>query len=507
MLDMHALASALHILGSSAGCWVWILPGLIIGLAGSAMPGVAISVTMAVVLPLTLQMDLMPSLVFLTSVYTGGVFGGSVPAILMNIPGTPASYATTFDGYPMTLKGEHNEALGYALFSSTLCCIVGYIVLLLVIEPMAHMVIKVGPLEMLIVALWGLALLGSLGSEYVTRGFLAAAFGILISTIGMNTAGYTRGTLGIPYLLAGVSPIAAMIGLLAAGQLLTLATKDYLIEVERGRDVSLRRILIGCRNTLKHPAVLLRGAIIGIILGMVPGTGSAVTNLISYAETKRTSKDHATFGTGNPKGVIAAESAVASGDSGSMATMLSLGIPGHGAVAVLLAAFTMHNVVPGPSLVRNQMDLIYAIILSNLFQAVALLGVGILFIYAASHVVKVRSRYVLPIVFALAIMGIYSVDGTTSGPITMFVFTIIGVAMNRYKYPVSAAVVGILLGRMLETQSILTYEISGGSFGYILQRPAAIVLLAIMPLSLISTALSKRRQSQRAQVESAAVLS
>ena len=182
MLDMHALASALHILGSSAGCWVWILPGLIIGLAGSAMPGAAISVTMAVVLPLTLQMDLMPSLVFLTSVYTGGVFGGSVPAILMNIPGTPASYATTFDGYPMTLKGEHNEALGYALFSSTLCCIVGYIVLLLVIEPMAHLVIKVGPLEMLIVALWGLALLGSLGSEYVTRGFLAAAFGILIST-------------------------------------------------------------------------------------------------------------------------------------------------------------------------------------------------------------------------------------------------------------------------------------------------------------------------------------
>jgi putative tricarboxylic transport membrane protein len=307
VLDMHALWSAAHILGSSAGCWIWIVPGLVIGLAGSAMPGVAISVTMAVVLPLTLQMELMPSLVFLTSVYTGGVFGGSVPAILMNIPGTPASYATTFDGYPMTLKGQHNEALGYALFSSTLCCIVGYILLLLVVEPMAHLVIKIGPLEMLIVALWGLALLGSLGSEYVTRGFLAAAFGILISTIGMNTAGYTRGTMGITYLLAGVSPIAAMIGLLAAGQLLNLATKDYLIEVEKGRDVSLRRILIGCRNTLKYPAVLIRGTVIGIVLGMVPGTGSAVTNLISYAETKRASKDSATFGSGNPKGVIAAE--------------------------------------------------------------------------------------------------------------------------------------------------------------------------------------------------------
>ena len=298
-----------------------------------------------------------------------------------------------------------------------------------------------------------------------------------------------------------------MIGLLAAGQLLNLVTKDYLIEVEKGRDVSLRRILIGCRNTLKYPAVLARGTIIGIILGMVPGTGSAVTNLISYAETKRASKDSESFGKGNPKGVIAAESAVASGESGSMATMLALGIPGHGAVAVLLAAFTMHNVVPGPSLVRNQMDLIYAIIMSNLVQAVALLGVGILFIYAASHVVRVRSRYVLPIVFAFAIMGIYSVDGTTSGPITMFVFTLIGVAMIRYKYPVSATVVGILLGRMLETQSILTHQISGGSFAYVLERPAAIVLMVIMALSLISTALSKRRQSRRAQMENAAVVS
>ncbi len=504
---MHALQSAIEILGSSSACWIWIIPGLAIGLVGSSLPGVSISMTMAVVLPLTLQMELMPSLVFLTSVYTGGVFGGSVPAILMNIPGSPAAYATTFDGYPMTLRGEHNEALGYALFSSTLCCIVGYVLLLLVVQPMAHAIIKIGPLEMLVVALWGLALLGSLGSQYVTRGFMAAAFGILISTIGMNTAGYSRGTMGIPQLLAGVSPVAAMIGLLAAGQLLNLATKDYLIDVGKAREVSLRRILTGCRNTLRYPGVLARGTVIGIILGMIPGTGSAVTNLISYAETKRASKDGASFGTGNPKGVIAAEAAVASGESGSMATMLALGIPGHGAVAVLMAAFTMHNVVPGPSLVRNQMDLIYAIILSNLIQASLLLFVGILFIYAASNVVKVRSRYVLPVIFAFSVMGIYSIDGTTSGPITLFIFTLIGVLMIRYKYPVSATVVGILLGRMLETQSILTHQISGGSFGYLLERPAAMVLICVMTLSLASTALSKRRSLRREREGEMAVAS
>src|ERR1700744_5752817 len=148
MLDVSALWSALHIIGSSAQNWIWIVPGLIVGLVFSAMPGVTISMAMAIVLPLSIYMDFMPAIVFLTSVYTGGVFGGSVPAILMNIPGSPSSYATTFDGYQMTLKGQHNEALGYALFASTFCCMLGYLFLLFVIQPTAYIVIKIGPLEM-----------------------------------------------------------------------------------------------------------------------------------------------------------------------------------------------------------------------------------------------------------------------------------------------------------------------------------------------------------------------
>jgi putative tricarboxylic transport membrane protein len=443
-------------------------------------------------------MDFFPSIVFLTSVYTGGVFGGSVPAILMNIPGSPSSYATTFDGYPMTLKGKHNEALGHALFASTLCCILGYLFLLLMIQPIANIVLKIGPLEMLFVAVWGLSLLGSLGSQYISRGILSALFGILLGTVGMNTAGYTRGTMGLPYLLGGISPVPAMIGLLAAGQLLTLATKDYIVDGENSRSVSLKRILWGCWETLRYPGVLLRGTAIGLVMGMVPGVGSSVANLIAYAETKRTAKDSATFGTGNPKGVIGAEAAVASGEGGSMATMLALGIPGHGAVAVLLAAFTMHNVVPGPALIRQHKDMVYAIILSNMVQAAMLLGVGIVFIYAASNVVRVRSRYILPVVLIMSVMGTFSIDGTIAGPITLVIFAIIGTIMIRYKYPVSAAVVGLLLGRIMETESILSYQVSGGHLSYLLQRPGAIAVVVVMVLSLTKTAWSKRRQVARA---------
>jgi putative tricarboxylic transport membrane protein len=500
MLDMSALWDAFHIIGSSAASWIWIVPGLIVGLGFSAIPGVSISMAMAIVLPLSVYMDFFPAIVFLTSVYTGGVFGGSVPAILMNIPGSPSSYATTFDGYPMTLKGQHSEALGYALFSSTFCCMLGYLVLLFLIQPMASIVIKIGPLEMFAVALWGLVLIGSLGSEYVTRGILAGTFGILLGTIGMNTAGFLRGTMGIPNLLDGISPIPAMIGLLAAGQLLSLVTKDYIVDAGSARSVSLRRILAGCWGTFKYPGVLLRGTLIGIVMGIIPGTGSAVANLISYAETKRTAKDSATFGQGNPKGVIGAEAAVASGEGGSMATMLTLGIPGHGAVAVLLAAFMMHNVVAGPSLIRQHKPMVYAIILNNILEAIVLLGVGLGFIYLASNVVRLRTRYIVPVVLILAIMGTYSMDGTISGPVTLFVFTLIGAVMVRYRYPVAATVVGLLLGRMLETQAIMSYELSGGSPAYILQRPGAIAILAVMALSIGMSAWSKHRQRRAAAI-------
>jgi putative tricarboxylic transport membrane protein len=400
----------------------------------------------------------------------------------------------------MTLKGQHNEALGYALFSSTFCCMLGYLFLLFVIEPMADIVVRIGPFELFAVALWGMALLGSIGSESVTRGILAASFGVLLGTIGMNTAGFIRGTMDIPYLLNGVSPIPAMIGLLAAGQLLTLVTKDYVVEGGATREVSLRRIAAGCLGTFKYPGVLLRGTCIGVVLGIVPGVGSAIANLISYAETKRTAKDRDTFGTGNPKGVIASEAAVASGEGGSMATMLALGIPGHGAVAVLLAAFLMHNVVPGPNLITQHKDMVYALILNNLMQSVILLGVGLVFIYLASNIVRVRTRYIVPVVLILAIMGTYSLDGTISGPVTLFVFALIGVCMVRYHYPVSATVVGLLLGRTLETQAIRTYQVSGGSISYLVQQPVAMGILVIMVLS-VGRAIWSRRQKMTLQAK------
>jgi putative tricarboxylic transport membrane protein len=497
MLDLAAVGSALSILGSTPSAWMFVIPGLVIGLIFGAMPGISITMCMAIFLPVTLYMDFLPAIIFLTSMYTGAGFGGSVPAVLMNIPGTSSAVATTFDGYPMARKGLHNEALGVALCASVLGTLVSYVLLFVIIDPVSHIVLRIGPIEMFAIAVWGMLLLGSLAGSRVSRGLLAGLFGVLLGTIGMNTAGYIRGTMDVPWLLDGIPVVPAMMGLLAASQLLNLINATYLIEDEGQRKISIRRILQGARLALSYPFIIVRAASIGVFVGAIPGVGSSISNLLSYAETKRNAPDGDTFGQGNPKGVIAAEGANSSSEGGAMATMLALGIPGGGATAVLLAAFAMHNIVGGPSFIANQKDIVYAIIFSNFAQAILLLGVGLGFVYFAGYVVRVPLRFLIPSVLVAASFGSYATEGSTSGPITLFVFAVIGWALVRYDYPVAATVVGLLLGRLLETQFLRSYQISAGDPAYLLERPGGLAIVALMLVSLGLTAWTRARRRRR----------
>ena len=499
MLDANALSAALTLLSSSWSAWVWVIPGLAVGLVFGAMPGISITMAMAIFLPMTLYMDFLPAIIFLTSIYTGAGFGGSVPAVLMNIPGTSSALATTFDGYPMARAGRHNEALGLALASSVIGTLSSYILLMLIIEPVSRVVLRLGPLELFVVAVWGMLLLGSLAGPNMARGLLAGVFGVLLGTVGMNTAGFVRGTMGVPWLLDGIPTIPAMMGLLAASQLLGLINTRYLIEDESARGISFARIVAGVGEAFRYPIIILRGSVIGVLIGAVPGVGSSISNLISYSEARRNAPDPETFGQGNPRGVIAAESANSSSEGGAMATMLALGIPGGGATAILLAAFAMHNVVGGPRFISENRDIVYAIILSNFAQAVLLLGVGLGFVYLAGYIVRVPLRFLIPSVLVVSMFGAYSITGSQAGPITLFIFALLGWAMVRYGYPVAATVVGLLLGGLLEGNLLRTWQISGGKASYALERPGALALLALLVVSLLLTALAKRRRAARSK--------
>jgi putative tricarboxylic transport membrane protein len=489
MIDFDAVLQAFTLLFSSFSPWLVVIPGIVIGLLFGAIPGLQISMAMAIFLPMTLYMDFMQAMLFLTAIFTGGTFGSGVPAILMNIPGTSSAIATAFDGYPMARKGKHNQALGMALGASAFGVLIGYIILFVLIKPISLLVLKIGPAEMFAVILWGMTLIASLSGAYMIKGLIAGFSGLLIGTIGFNETGVLRGTLGSEYLLDGVSVVPAMMGMFAASELLRLVNTKYLVENESARKVNIKLIIKGFFDAFNYPVVLIRGSIIGVFVGAVPGVGSSVSNLLSYIETKRRDPNPESFGQGNPKGVIASESANSTSEAGSMATLLALGIPGGGATAVMLAAFSMHNITGGPQFVREQTDVVYAIIFANFGQVFLLIALALLCLPILANVVRVPMNYLIPSVLALAVFGAFGLVGNMSGPITVLIFAVIGWLFKRYNYSVPATVIGILLGGMAESSMLHTLQISGGQFSYVFDRPITLAIIVLLVVSLFGSKL------------------
>lgn len=466
--------------------WLVVPVGLLIGLVFGVLPGLSVPIAMAVFLPFTLYMDFLSAILFLTAIFTGGGFGGSVPAILMNVPGTTAAIATCFDGYPMARQGRHNEALGLALAASTVGTILGYTLLFIILEPISRFVLKLGAPELFLVAVAGLFLIAALSEKYFWRGVLAGAVGLMLGTIGMSSSGVMRGTMGSMYMLDGISTTAAIIGLFAASEIFALVKSDYIVADSAARQVKLSLIAKGFVDAFRNWGLVVRGGLIGAIVGIVPGVGSTVANLVSYSVARSTSKSKESFGKGNPQGVIAAESANSSSEGGSMVALLALGIPGGAGTAIMLGAFAMHNVTGGPRFISDNKEIVYAIIGGNLVQALLLAGLGLLFLRVAVTIVKVPLRFLLPAITLLTVLGAYALSQTMVGPITLAAGAVIGLIMKHYNYPVVAMVIGLLLGRMMEGNLLRTWQLSRGDLTIFLERPISLTLVVILVLAALS---------------------
>lgn len=496
MMDFHAFLAAVHLLGSSWQPWAVVIPGILIGLLVHAVPGLTTSMALAICLPLIPYMDFLQALIFMTAMYAGAVFGVAVPAILLNVPGSAAAVGTTFDGFPMARAGKHNEALGLALAASCVGQAVVYLLLLLLAGPIGTLALKLGPPEMLVLSLWGVTLIGTLSGRHLSRGLLAGAFGLLLGTVGLSARGVPRGTFGSDLLLDGIPLVPAIVGLFAAAELFNLVGREYIVDDLSQRRVKASRILAGMREAFRHRGVMLRGALIGSGIGIVPG-GHAIANLVSYSVAKQAARDPEKFGTGDPRGIVAAESANSSSEGGSMATLLALGIPTGGATAVMLVAFSMQNITGGPSFMRDHGDIVYAVILANLAQVGVLAVVGIAFTYIAGFVVKVRLRMLVPSILALAVIGSFALAHDIAGPVALAVFAVIGWIMHKFDYPVQAAVVGLLLGRGTEGALLRTFQMSGGHIEFLLTRPIAIIMLILLVASTLLPHLRSARSADR----------
>ncbi|MFV0491324.1 MAG: tripartite tricarboxylate transporter permease, partial [Pseudorhodobacter sp.] len=471
---------------------LYMIAGLALGVIFGAIPGLNAGIGIALMLPVTYGLDPLTSLVFLTSIYTGGVFGGAITAILINAPGSPSAVATTLDGHPMALKGMGNEALGLSIGASALGGLLGMIFLVIIIRPLAGFALQFGPAETFLLVIFALTSIASLSEHSFLKGLIAGAFGLLLGTIGFTASGAMRFTFNSVYLIDGMPIIPALIGFLALSELLQ-RLETPLTQLPEAGKLDLRRILAGVAMVPRRAFSLFRSSVIGIFIGAIPGVGATVGSLVSYEAARRTSRHPENFGQGEPDGIIAAEAANNSSEGGAMATMLALGIPGGAATAILIGALTIQGIVPGPRLIYEHADVVYGLLAAEIFEQILLLGVGIAVAALFLRLIYLPFAIIVPAVVVMSYVGAFSVRNVGFDAILLIVCGVIGWLMKREGYPVVAVVIGVMLGATADAELIRMYQLYGDDWSVLWSNPICMVLILAIIASLSAPALSMWR--------------
>jgi len=436
--------------------------GLLLGIVLGALPGIGSPVGMAIVLPLTLPLDATPAIILLVAIYSGAMFGGSIAAILINAPGTESAAATTLDGYPMSKNGLAKNALAIATTASALNGFLAAIVLVLISPILIQVVLAFGSPEYFLLAILGISLITIVTEGSIVKGLIAGALGLMISTIGtaILTARprYTFGQFG---LYDGIDFVAALIGMFAFAEMMKLAAKKSITDADIEIAGSIRE---GIRTVFKYPKTTLKSGLIGMGIGMVPGSGATTSTFVAYAEEARSSAADGKFGEGDPRGVIAPEAANNPTVSGSLVPTLSFGIPGSGSTAVLLGGLLMHGLRPGPVLFGDQLQITYALFISLFLGNVLILFVGLTLIPYASRITQLDTNIIIPMVIVLSYAGAFTLNRNWFDVGAVVLLGILGYYMVKNNYSIIAFVLGIVLGPIAEENFFRSLQISGGEY-------------------------------------------
>lgn len=475
---------------------LWVLAGLIVGIFLGAVPGVSGVLAISLMLGPSYYMEPIQAIIFFTAIYTGSLYGGGITAILLNIPGTPAAIATGFDGYEMTKMGKQNQALGLSIISSAVGCFGSYLIVLFLFFPLGQIVLKFGPAEMLMVVLFALTSIGAVRGEIIST-LLFGMFGILVGTFGSSAYGSARGIFGVDALYEGIPLVPSLLGMLAVSELLFMMEREYVVDRASRPQQKLSEIIRGMASVIHYKWVLLRGVLVGTAIGLMPAAGSTVASMVSYSLTKRNSKNPETFGKGNPAGVVAAESANNGSESGAVATMMLLGIPGSVTTALLIAAFMIHGMSPGPYLIREHIDFAYAVILVQFLQALGLLFIATLFVNFFARVVFLPTRLLVPAVLILAVVGSLAPRGFLVDVVVMFLFAAFGYMMKKLEYPLMGFILGFILGGMVDRELIKALLLFEDDLSALFDRPAFLVLAILSIFSAVWPKISLTLHSLR----------
>jgi len=463
---------------------VYIVTGVIIGLIMGALPGLTVTMTAVLVVSLTFGWNMMEALAFIIGAFCGGVMGGSISAITLNIPGTAAAVATVFDGNKLKLKGEADNALSIALFVSFLGGIFGLVFLAILGPLLGGIALKFGSQEYFLIALWGLTLVAVLSRGSFTKGLISACIGLFIGMIGMDPiTGFMRFTFNTKLLSGGIHYVVAMIGL--------FGMKEVFVQLSNKANFRATDTHYKLKDLLPKPKVIRKvlrcltwSAPMGAFIGLLPGTGGDIGSLVAYGFSKQLiKKPSRPFGEGAYEGVAAPEIANDAAIGGAITTMLTLGIPGDSVTAVILGSFYMHGLLPGPTFMMTEKHYFYSIIM---FMAFGILFAYILGILGSNIMLKMLNLpkwYLLPFISILCIIGSYALENNIYHVIFMIVFGLMGYVFERSGYPVSPIVLAIILGPIIETnfrRGLINMGGMGNLIISFLTRPISLIILILL---------------------------
>lgn len=450
--------------------------GLVVGVTFGAMPGIKGSTAIAIMLPFVYYFDPLVSIMFLSSIFTGSNYGGGILAILMGMPGNAGAIATVFDGYPMTRNGRQNEALGIGLMSSAAGALLGWLFVFFSIQSIGKIVLKFGPGEMLMLTLFAISIIGILKGE-ISKSVIMGVLGLLLGTIGASAYGIPRGTFGSIMLVEGLPLAPVTIGVLAISMIIDLVGQKSIIKNSEEAQSKFSDIIKGLYYPLRDKINVTISAAIGVVVGLLPAAGSSIAATLSYGFAQTHAKNRKNFGKGEPSGVVCAESANSSCEGGSMATMMAFGIPGSGVTAMIMAAFMIAGYVPGPYLMRENMDVAYAVVWGNLISAVLIIAVGLIFVRYFCRVIYIPTQILATVITVLAVIGAYGVSYLYMDVLVLCIFALFAYVMRMADYPVLPLVLGFILGDLVDAQFTRTIALYSGRYEMLLDRPLFIALL------------------------------
>ena len=461
-----------------------VVLGLVIGILAGALPGITMLNSIVLVLPFTYLMGIVPALLLMIGVYCGGVFGGSITGILFNIPGDPMNVPTTWEGYRLSRQGKTQYALGLAIVSSAFGDLVSALFLAFFAPPFARFALTFSTVEFFSVVVFGLASVSVLGQTALPAATVSLFAGMLLGTIGTEAQyGIERFTFGVPFLKTGIDFVTVLIGLFAIGEVLDQISARGAAMPAAPVTRAVPRLPLVDLWPLRWP--LVRGTAIGIAVGGLAGAGATVSSFVSYGLEKQISREPELFGTGHAGGLVASESSVNGSTGGAMIHLLTLGIPGSAATAVMMGAFLLHGIQPGPLLFSKDPEQVYTIFAGMILANLAMIALGFLAALSFAVLMRVPAPVLNTFIIVFCFLGAYALRNDMADVWLTMLFGVLGFFMRRHDLPIPPLVMGVILGPMAEQYFLTSMVANGGDLSVFVRRPVSAVVLALALLMLL----------------------